>query len=343
MNTKNLTVLAIFTIIIVIAAVVLTQPDDISYEQKKFFPNLEAVINEVTEINVQTKDNTITLVRNDKQWLAKDKHNYPVNMAKVNKLLLGAMNLRIIEAKTSKLKFYSKIGVEDITEEYAESALLTFKNAKAEKVINVIVGKEKTAKVDSSLKEIYVRLPSDKQSWLVLGQLPIEKNVTDWLNQEIVNIDNEKIRKVRIKHSDGDSFSLFKEKPDDEEYQLENLAENEKLKSPYILRSISTSLSNLDFNDVLPATEIEFSHTTTAVFTTFDDAEITISIMKKDGKYYAKLNKVKDWVYELSKYKVDYLMKKRQDLVSVEAKEEVVDEDTKEAVDEDTKEIVENS
>lgn len=317
MNTKNFTILAIFTIIIVIAAVVLTQPNDISHEQKKFFPNLASVINEVTEINVQTKDNTITLVRNDKQWFAKDKHNYPVDMAKVNKLLLGAMNLRIIEAKTSKLKFYSKIGVENVTEENAESALLSFKNAKAEKVISLIIGKDKPAKVDSSLKEIYVRLPTDKQSWLVVGQLPIEKNVTDWLNQKIINIEDDKIRKVTIKHPDGDSFSFSKEKSDDEDYQLENLAENEKVKLPYMLRSIATTLSNLEFDDVLLATEIEFSNTTTAVFTTFDDKEIVMTIMKKDGEYYAKLNTVKDWVYELSKYKVDYLMKKRQDLVSL--------------------------
>ncbi len=317
MNTKNITVLAIFTIIIVIAAVVLTQPNDINHEQKKFFPNLAGVINEITEINVQTKDKTITLVRHDKQWLAKDKHNYPVDMAKVNKLLLGAMNLRIIEAKTSKLKFYSKIGVENVTEENAESALLTFKNAKANTIISVIVGKDKPAKVDSNLKEIYLRLPADKQSWLVVGQLPIEKNVTDWLNQKIINIENDKIRKVIIKHSDGDSFSFSKEKPDDEDYQLENLAENEKVKLPYMLRSIATTLSNLEFDDVFVASEIEFSDTTTAVFTTFDDKKIVMTIMKKDGEYYAKLNTVKDWVYELSKYKVDYLMKKRQDLVSL--------------------------
>lgn len=338
MNTKNLTVLAIFTIVIVIAAAVLTQQDDTSNEKKKFFPNLESQINDVTEINVQTKDNTITLVRNDKQWLAKDKYNYPVDMAKVNKLLLGAMNLRIIEAKTSKLKFYSKIGVEDITEENAESALLTFKNAKAENLISVIVGKEKPAKVDSNLKEIYVRMPTDKQSWLVLGQLPIEKNLTDFLNQQIINIDNEKIRQVTIKHADGDGFSFSKEKPDDEEYQLENLAENEKLKFPYMLRSIATTLSNLEFDDVLPATEIEFSDVTTAVFTTFDDKEITMTIMKKDDKYYATFSTVKDWVYELSKYKVDYLMKKRQDLVDVEVKEE----EEEKVVDDDTKEIVDN-
>jgi hypothetical protein len=145
----------------------------------------------------------------------------------------------------------------------------------------------------------------------------LKKNVTDWLNQEIVNIEDDKIRKVTIKHPDGDSFSFFKEKPDDEEYQLENLAENEKVKLPYMLRSIATTLSNLEFDDVFVATEIEFSDTTTAVFTTFDDKEIVMTIMKKDGEYYAKLNTVKDWVYELSKYKVDYLMKKRQDLVSL--------------------------
>jgi len=370
MNAKNFSILAILTVAAVIAAFQLTQKASVFSAAEKFFPDLGKVINEVTEINVNTKSESITLNRGeDWQWRIKEKHSYPASLEKVQNLLLGAVHLTVVEAKTSNPIRYAKIGVEDISEEDAQSTLLTFKKTGGETVLKVLIGNDRTAKIDSTRREIYVRKQDDKQAWLTLGQLSIEKTLTNWLDQQIVNIDSEKIRQINITHPEGDSLLVFKESQEDEKYQLADLPDNTEVKLPYVLDNIATTLARLDLDDVIPVSEseVEFNDgaTTRTVFTTFDGLEVTMTTTEKDGKHYAKfaaafnqaavveppkkddepasseniesqpekvdemplisaeeqaekLNaKFKEWVYELSEYKVDDLAKTHDELISV--------------------------
>lgn len=392
MNAKHFGILAVITLVVLIAAVILTQPETTTLERKKFFPQLSEVLNDVTQINVTSKGKTVTLVRDDTwQWRLKEKHFYPVAVEKVHNLLLGAANLIVLEGKTNNPERYSQIGVEDVSETNAQSTQLTFKTAAGEIVASLIVGHDRIAKIDSTRREIYVRQPDKKSAWLTLGRLPTEKEVTDWLVQEIVNIDSDNIRQISVTHSDGEQLLIFKDTPEDEEFQLADLPENAQVKFPYLLRNIATTLSRLDFDDVMKASELAFEKeaATSAVFTTFDGLEVTMITMEKDGKHYAtfaaafnpeavyqalpkeedeeavyedeemsseeetlseeddeapfeeesepvmdedeeeeplvdakkqaeKLNaQFEGWVYELSKYKVDDLGKKREELISV--------------------------
>jgi len=291
MNAKNFSILAILTVAVVFAAIQLTQKEPVSSAAEKFFPNLGNVINEVTEINVNTKSESITLLRGDDwQWRIKEKHSYPASLDKVQNLLLGAVHLTIVEAKTSNPSRYAKIGVEDISEEDAQSTLLTFKKTGGETVLKVVIGNDRAAKIDSTRREVYVRKQDDKQAWLTLGQLSIEKTLSNWLDQQIVNIDSEKIRQINITHPEGDSLLVFKDSQKDEEYQLADLPDNAEVKLSYVLDNMATTLARLDFDDVVPVSEVEFNDdvTTRAVFTTFDGLEITMTTMKKDDKHYAK-------------------------------------------------------
>ncbi len=173
MNAKTFSFLAVITLAVIIAAVVLTQPETTTTSEKPtFFPDLGTVLNDVTEINISTKGETVTLIRDENgQWRLKEKHNYPVAVKKVHDLLLGAAYLTVLEAKTSKPASYSKIGVVDVTEENAKSTLITFKKAAGETLASLIVGNDRLAKTDSTRREIYVRKPDEKQAWLTLGPL----------------------------------------------------------------------------------------------------------------------------------------------------------------------------
>jgi hypothetical protein len=293
MNARNFSILAILTVAVVVAAILLTQKEPVSSAAEKFFPNLGSVINEVTEINVNTKSESITLLRGeDWQWRIKEKYSYPASLEKVQNLLLGAVHLTIVEAKTSNPSSYAKIGVEDISEEEAQSTLLTFKKTGGETLLKVVIGNDRTAKIDSTRREIYVRKQDDKQAWLTLGQLPIENTLSNWLNQQIANIDSEKIRQINITHPEGDSLLVFKDSQKDEAYQLADLPDNAEVKLPYVLDNIATTLARLDFDDVAPVSESEVKfnddETTRAVFTTFDGLEVIMTTTAKDGKHYAK-------------------------------------------------------
>jgi hypothetical protein len=294
MNIKNLIILTMITLVVIITAAVLNQPQTTTTsENKKLFPHLLKALDRVSEITVSTKNEVATLTRTaEGKWQLKEKHNYPVALDKVHKLLIGVAELVTLEAKTNNPKLYNKLGLEDITAETSQSKLLTFKNAEGKTLASLIVGNDKIAKTDSTLREIYVRRAEDKQAWLAMGQLVVEKDATSWLNTKIVDVDSNRVRKINITHPDGETITVFKTTPQDEEFQLADIPEKAKVKFPYLLKNIATTLSNLELDDITTANEITFADdaSTRAVFTTFDGLEITMVTMNKENKHYAKFS-----------------------------------------------------
>lgn len=292
MNIKNLIILTMLTLAVIITAALLNQPHTTTIsESKKLFPHLLKALDRVSEITVSTNNEVATLIRTaEEQWQLKEKHNYPVALDKVHKLLIGVAELVTLEAKTNNPKLYSKLGLEEITAEASQSKLLTFKNAEGKTLASLIIGNDKVAKTDSTLREIYVRRAEDKQAWLVIGQLAVEKAAANWLNAKIVDVDSARVSKINITHPDGEELAIFKTTPRDEEFQLAYLPEKAKVKLPHVLKNIATTLSNLELDDVTTANEITFADdaSTRAVFTTFDGLEITMVTTNKDNKHYAK-------------------------------------------------------
>jgi len=355
-NTKSLSVLVVVTIVVVIAAVSLTQTKVTPLKKGKLFPQLATTIDQVKTVNVQTNTETITMIRDESwNWQMQEKHNYPVETDKVNNLLLAMTELTILETKTSNSELYSKVGVDDVSAKDSQSILLTLKTD-SDTLASLIIGNSQAAKIDSTRNEIYVRKPDDKQVWLALGKLSVEKQLTDWLERQIIDINNDKIRRVAI----NENILIFKDTPDDEEFQLADLPTNGTVKMPYVLKNIATTLSNLEFDDVIEIGKLELQPETTAVFTTFDGLEVTMQVAKQNDKNYAmfaaKFNseavlpiendskeeddsksdekpdvhqkikslntKFSGWVYELSEYKVDDLAKKREELITITEPEE---------------------
>ncbi|MDM8566554.1 DUF4340 domain-containing protein [Candidatus Halobeggiatoa sp. HSG11] len=360
MNTKNLGVLIVVTIVVVVAAISLTQTEVTPIEKGKLFPELATTIDQVKTVNVKTNAETVTMTRDENwNWKMQEKHNYPVEADKVNSLLLAMTELTILEAKTSNSELYSKVGVDDVSAQNSSAVLLTLKTD-SDTLTSLIIGNSQAAKIDSTRNEIYVRKPEDKQVWLTLGKLSVETTLTDWLERQIVDMENNKVHQVNI--SNGENISIFKATPTDEEFQLADLPVNGKIKTPYVLKNIATTLSNLEFDDVIAADTLKLDFTTTAIFTTFDGLEVTMQVAKQDEKNYAifaaKFNaeavvadsketeddsktdsekeaepdinkqvadlnaKFAGWVYELSNYKVDDLAKTREELIEIEEPEE---------------------
>jgi hypothetical protein len=352
-NTKSLSILLVVTIIVVVAAVSLTQTKA-PPPKGKLFPKLATTIEQVTEVNVKTNTETMTIVRDENwNWQMQEKQNYPVEADKVNSLLLAMTELTILEPKTSNLELYSKIGVDDISDQDSHSILLTLRE-NSNILASLIIGNSKAARIDSTRNEIYVRKPDDKQVWLALGKLSVDDNLNDWLESQIIDINSEEIRQVKI--SNGENITIFKDTPADDEFQLADLPANGKVKMPYVLKNIATTLSSLKFDDVIAIDDLALEPETTVVFTTFAGLELTMQITKKDEKNYvvfeAKFNseavlpsdskgddssesepdvnkqvatlnaKFAGWVYELSEYKVDDLAKTREELIEIEEVEE---------------------
>lgn len=292
MNAKKLTILTVITIMVVIAAIFLTQNQKKTerLESKAVFPNLISSLEEVTEIDIATKNDKFTILRSGEQWVLKEKQSYPVATEKVRSMLLGLADLTTLEAKTANPSLYSKLAVEDVSDKDAKSILLTLKKSKGESVAGLIVGRSQTAKGDSTLSELYVRKPDDKQTWLAQGFLQVERMPMDWVEKKVLDIDGKRLHKVNITQPAGKKLSIFKDKVEEENFQLAEMPAQTKLKAPYELGQIANVLSYLNINDVTGEKDVKFDEKSTyhGVFTTFDGLEVSMTTTEKEGKYYAK-------------------------------------------------------
>lgn len=366
MSGKNLTILLVITLVVVIAAMQLNNQNSMLPSKQKLFPDLMNNLNDITQIEVTTANDKFTLNRTDKAWVLAEKHNYPADLSKIRQALVGTAELTTVEAKTAKPELYSKIGVADVTEKDSTAVLLTLKK-QSDTLASVLVGNDQFIGGDSD-KEIYVRKAGDTQSWLVTGNLSVDKTPMDWLNKSLTDIEDKRVHEVTITHSNGEKLRIFRESEENQDYQLAELTENTTLSSPYMLKQMAGFLAGLNMDDVTVPSDFTFDDkdSTQAVFKTFDGLEVTVTLQTKDSKHYAKLVAVagepvakpqtteskeaedKDanktdkattetaavdkteqvktevaelnqqlgqWIYVLPNYKVDSLLKKKEDLV----------------------------
>lgn len=345
MNGKVIGILAIVTIIAGLLAGQLSQTPTVSTtpNNQALYPQLLDVLKDVNEIQIKTKISAVSLLKNGEQWGVKEKASYPAAMDKIADVLNGVANLSTVEAKTDKAELYSKLEVEDVTSENAKSVQVTLKKGN-DTVADLIVGKTRPAKEDSSRNELYVRKADDKQSWVALGNLMIAQQVADWLDKQVANVEENRIREVVV-----NQIRVFREKTDDKNYQLVDLPEKASIEQSNV-RNLARTLDHLNFDDVMSASEFNFESPTQVVFNTFDGWEISLMLQSKDGKHYMKLSalakpnlitgenkeatveklnkeieqfnqRLINWVYIIPDHKVKGLLQKREELFKIPTEE----------------------
>lgn len=348
MHPKKLMLLAVIAFIVVGIAIQLTTeaPQTEKSTPNKLFPSLMDKLNDVDNIQITSGNETFTVQFESGKWGLVDKQGYPVKEENVRNVLLGMASLTIVEPKTKKPENYAQLGVQDANFKDADSALVTLNQAD-NTIASLIIGYDRVARTDSSLREIYVRKPNEQQSWAVEGLLNLEKQATDWLEKNIINVENSRMREVVIYENGQEMMRIFKQQPSESDYQLANLPENASISSSYSVNQIANFLSNLNMEDVTVSDSISSRDSRDIIFNTFDGLQVTLTVTKQNDVFYAKfaaayvepepiedssqqdrlkpavevqqevatLNQtLAQWVYILPRYKVNYLFKQPTDL-----------------------------
>ena len=140
------------------------------------------------------------------------------------------------------------LGVEGPEVEDSTSLLLSFKDAERNNIVEMIVGKLRLSSASQSTPGLYIRKPDDKQSYLVDGVVDITSSKTDWIERTLFDIPAEAIRAVRVEHTDGDTYTLFKNEKGQERFSLENLPSGKKLASELIISRYGSILQDIQIN-----------------------------------------------------------------------------------------------
>ena len=294
MKAKTLGILTALTFIIVGIAVFLnhetTKP--LSQDRGLVFPELMGKINDVTELTIESTGETVTLVRQDNRWGVKEKDHYPAALDKVKSSLVGIAELRFREPKTNNPDLFEKLGLQDHQKEGSRATLVTIRTSQDQEVAKLLIGDQRPAKGNPSLSEIFVRKPADPQTWLVTGKLHLERTVTEWLNQDILNLEGTRVRRVRVLHPGGESLTVQKASPDALDFQIADIPKGSKIQSQFNVNNVVNTLSTLTLDDVKKKATMESDVTpgVTAVVETFDGLEVTVETLGKGEAVYGKIS-----------------------------------------------------
>jgi hypothetical protein len=294
MSPRAVLVLAAVTLITTGAAVYVTwqqpaaRPVQISDEAA--FPALRERSEAVAKVIITTPAGAITLVRGaDDRWVTPDRNGYPIAADKLRQLILQLADMRLIEAKTSQPDRYARLEVEDV-EADAKSRLVRLEDADGTVLAEAILGKRRERLTGTEPSGMYLRRPDEAQSWLASGGIDLDEEVTDWLEQEVVALNGERVQRIELSAPAGESYAVVRDTLE-AALRLDGLAEGEALKPDANLNQLAGALAVVQLEDVRPVSEVawpEQQHTVKAV--TFDGVEVTLHLASLDDQHWLQVD-----------------------------------------------------
>ena len=267
------------------------EPDTAARSGELVFPALLDQVNAVARVRVTGHEGTFTLARDGQVWVVEEKERHPVEPDKMHNLVIGAAGMKRVEPKTGNPDLYPKIRLEDPSGEDAKSARFVFEDASGAELANWVLGDRRPSKSDPARTEIYIRVGDDPQAWLVEGSVPGGRTIIDWLDRLVARIDRQRLRAVEVAHAGGAVVAVRKTLPTDVDFTLDRVPEGREIDARYRINDIGRFLEDLRFEDVVPASTLDFpgSVDKRVRITTFDGLRIHLETVMRDGEAFARL------------------------------------------------------
>ena len=260
MQNKALIVLSGLTVVVVTLALLAVQqrgsavaaPDE---DPGPLLGDLKERINDVAALEIQSRADTLTLRRENEDWVLVERGSYPVEFTKVKEAVVGVANLEIEEPKTSRPENHAKLGVQAPEEEDATSKRIVLRDAGGTELARVILGE---GKFRQGSQAIYARRDGEDQVYLCAGNVRIDTNPTSWIERDLLRLESDRVQDVRIVHQDGEEILIGRDPENHTQFVVENLPADREPKFPGVANSLGTALTYLGLEDVRPASEVDF-------------------------------------------------------------------------------------
>lgn len=296
------------------------------------FPALIDSVNEITEVTIEDRRFKSILKKIDGVWYLHNKDNYPASTSGIKQLALELSNLKILEAKTSSVEKYAKLGVNNLSVEGSQASQITVSTSE-KKLVSLLIG---LSPKGAKKAKRYIRLTDETAAQLVAGQITASTNPIEWLDPQIIDLDSKSIKRLTIDVPEEKKIVISKNTESEDFFTLQDIPESFEMKSKTIVSSIPAILIDLRLNDVISAnavTDLEPAQKTTV--TTFSGLEILLTDYIWENKHYTVFeaylgkdkkelpnsmiekinNKVRGWAYEIPAYKRRMINRKFDDLI----------------------------
>ena len=239
------------------------------------------------QINDGTEKFTVTRSGGD-DWVVVEKSSYPAKFDMVKKTILDVAELELTAKKTDDPQRHKILGLDDPSPENGGALSIKFLDEQGHALAALLVGDKSRSGQDSR----YVRHPENNQTWLGSGGPEVAISPLDWIDQNLLRVRHDRIRRIVFVHGDGDRVELERFDRKMFQYSLKNLPEGMKMVSPGIVNATGGVLSFLKFLDVRPVSEVttQGKPVTVTRLETWDGLVVTVSMYEFDGEIWSHLN-----------------------------------------------------
>ncbi len=345
MNTRKIVIGAVATIVL-LAAFQVTRDKAPTTEvtTHRLYPGLIDRINDARRIEIRAQDGAVTIAHDGERWVVASRDNFPARFERVKEALVQLTELDVLETKTSMPEKYGQIGVDEVENAGSTARRVAVYGDGGPPLLELLVGKERPA-TGLTPPSHYVRKAGEQGALLVQGALGFSAKTNDWLDNAIVDVAADRVRRITVNPREGAPVVITKASREAQFFDLDHVPKGSAPRSKALVSSLGGLLLGVAFDDVAKASIVEGLVPRTIVeVQTFDGLVTTLEEYDVKEKVYVKFGiaynpdlvvaapaadttrdvaaeakalaaKVADWVYVLPEYKVRLIDRKLEDLI----------------------------
>ena len=288
-----------------------------------FFPNLLDQVNEVGQIRIQSLQNEIIVRLVDDVWRVQQQNSYFADLKKVRNVIVSMSQMRKLEKKTSDAERFAELGLAGVDIENSQTIKIQLISTRNEVLADLLLGKSKSSKSNPQLNLMYVRSPKQNQTWLTETALEVPTGSLDWVNREIIDINDDRVSEVQLILPRQAAVRVFKSNGDVGKFDLADVPEGFQIRQQFLVNNIGGLFRKLIFERVIEVSDWQSS--SEIRMKTFDNLIVTAYIGSDRLSQYAvfearsendaspeilkqiqQLNRNWDgWAYQLSRVRIN--------------------------------------
>jgi hypothetical protein len=249
---------------------------------RAMLPELARQASTLGSIELTKTGEKLTLERAGEQWKLKERGGYPVLADKVRALVVQLANAKLVEPKTAAKERWSLLDLEDPAGKDAKSSLVRLLDAHGKPISEMVVGKSRPNAFGAGRGGVYVRRPSETQTWLATGEPNISMDVKDWVDVAIYKTDVTKFRRVTVEHANEVPIVVEKGSEPAAKFELKSVPEGVKVKANAPVEQIALGFGSIDFEDVRQLDKTPIGETVSIITTeTTDGLTVTFRLRRE--------------------------------------------------------------
>ena len=217
-------------------------------------PALATRANDIASLRLSQGDKTLTIERQADVWRLKERDGYPALPDKVRSLVLQLAQSKLAERKTQSPQRHATLELEDPVAKDAKSKMVRLLDGSGRAIGEVIIGKSRFEAFGNGKPGIYVRRPSEAQTWLAVGPLDVPLDARDWVSRAV--FESDKIASVSWAAPGTpakESLKVKRKSDADPAFEFEAVPAGKKTKGGESPESVARAYGRIELDDVRKA------------------------------------------------------------------------------------------